>query len=257
MLVVEGMNDDAGAEEQEGLEKGMGHEVEHGGRPCAHPEGEEHVSDLADRGVSEDPFDVLLRQRAESREEERHGADDRHGGLDKGSKGKENMGPCDEIDPGGHHGRRMDEGAHRRGARHGVRQPRLERELGRFAHGAAEEQGSSGDGQGRADGPLRCSPLHQLLDVEGVQVRKEEKDADGHCRVADACYDEGLARGTAVGRVRIPETDKKIAAEAHALPAEVEKQQVVGQDEDQHGADEEIHVGKEAAVALLVDHELR
>ena len=45
----------------------MGHEVEHGGLPCAHAERQKHVPDLADGGVCEDAFDIVLSQRAKSR----------------------------------------------------------------------------------------------------------------------------------------------------------------------------------------------
>ena len=55
---------------------------------------------------------------------------------------------------------------------------------------------------------------------------------------------------------RVPEPDEQVAAEPHALPAQVEQQQVVGQHQDQHGADEQVHVGEEAAVAFLVAHVL-
>ena len=34
--------------------------------------------------------------------------------------------------------------------------------------------------------------------------------------------------------------------EPHALPADEQEQQVVGQHEDQHGRDEQVHVGEEA-----------
>ena len=85
---------------------------------------------------------------------------------------------------------------------------------------------------------------------------KEQKKADGHRRIADAGDDEGLACRTPIGRVFVPEADEQVAAETHALPAQVEKEQVVGQHQDQHEADEEVHVGEEPAVALIVAHEL-
>src|SRR3990170_544145 len=43
---------------------------------------------------------------------------------------------------GGDHRRRVDQGAHRRRAFHGVRQPDIERQLGGLAHGADKEEES-------------------------------------------------------------------------------------------------------------------
>src|SRR5215468_58290 len=51
VLVVYGLDDDAGAQEQERLEERVGEEVEQGGLPRAYSKREEHVTDLADRGI--------------------------------------------------------------------------------------------------------------------------------------------------------------------------------------------------------------
>ena len=67
---------------------------------------------------------------------------------------------------------------------------------------------------------------------------------------------KALRGGPAVRWVLIPEPDEQIAAQTHALPAQVEQQQVVGQDQDQHRPDKEIHIGEEAAISVVfVGHE--
>ena len=78
MFVIERFDDDAGAEEEQGLEEGVGQEVEHRRLPCANAKRQKHVTDLADGGVGEHAFDIVLRQRAETGQQERSGADNSH-----------------------------------------------------------------------------------------------------------------------------------------------------------------------------------
>jgi hypothetical protein len=107
------------------------------------------------------------------------------------------------------------------------------------------------------DGPHLSGALHQRLDLQRAQARRQQEQPEGHGRVPDARHDEGLLSRGAVGWIGVPEPDEQVAAEAHPLPPQVKEQQIIGQHEREHGGHEEVHVGKEAAVALLVAHELR
>ena len=148
----------AGAEEEQGLEEGVSHEVEDRRRPGADPEGEEHVADLADGGVGEHAFDVGLDQRAASREQQGRRTDDGDDGHGERRQHEDHVGAGDEIDTGGDHGRGVDQGADRGRAGHGVGQPGLERELGRLADSAAEKQQRHGYGHARSHLPVVQPP---------------------------------------------------------------------------------------------------
>ena len=76
VLVGERLDDHAGAEEEQGLEEGVRHEVEHARLPAGHAERQEHVADLADGRVGERALEVVLHERAEAGQQQRHGADD-------------------------------------------------------------------------------------------------------------------------------------------------------------------------------------
>ena len=74
----------------------------------------------------------------------------RHTAMAVGESVKNRNKPRKQIDAGGHHGCRMQQGADRRGALHGVGQPGEQRELGAFADDAAEnQQGGQRDHAGR------------------------------------------------------------------------------------------------------------
>ena len=64
-----------------------------------------------------------------------------------------------------------------------------------------------------------------------------------------------LRAAAAVGRVPVPEAHQQVGADAHAFPAQVEQQQVVRHDQQQHGGDEQVHVGEVAADRLVLPHE--
>ncbi len=75
LLLVDGMDDRARAEEEKALEEAVRHEVEDGRDVGAHAEGREHVAQLAERGVGQHALDVLLGQRDRGGQDGREDAD--------------------------------------------------------------------------------------------------------------------------------------------------------------------------------------
>ena len=115
--------------EYEGLEKGMGHEMEHGRAIGGHAGAQKHISKLTDRGVGQNALDVVLGERDRCGKKRCQSADSRDDRKGNGRQRKEKVQARDHVDPGGDHGRRMDQGAHGGWALHGVGEPNMERDL--------------------------------------------------------------------------------------------------------------------------------
>ncbi len=108
------------------------------------PQAQKHVAQLADGGIGENFLDVVLDQ-ADGRGEKRRGAaDDGHHEHGSRRMREQNVRARDDVDARSDHGGRVDQGADRRGAFHGVRQPDVERKLRRFAGRAHEQQQARG-----------------------------------------------------------------------------------------------------------------
>ncbi len=144
LLVVHGVDDRAGSEKEEGLEEGVGGEVEHGGGPAAAADRHDHVAELGEGRVGEDPLDIVLLGGDEGGEEGGDAADPGDD-IERGGGELENEEDAREhVDARRDHGGGVDEGGDGGGALHGVRQPDVERDHRRLADAAAEEEEDEG-----------------------------------------------------------------------------------------------------------------
>src|SRR6266404_5037812 len=257
LLATHGVNDAARGEEEQRFEEGVGHQVEDAGGEGADSEGEEHVAELADRGVGEDALDVRLHE-ADGGSEERGGAaddgDDEHRSR---SVSEENVRAGDDVDPGGDHGGGVNQCADRCGAFHGVRQPDIEGKLRRFTASAHEEQQArDGDGAELAHriGGQRGGFAEQRNEIERAEGFEEQEHAEHEAEVADAVDDESFFSRVRSGLAQEIKTDEQVAREADAFPSDEEQHVIGGEDEDEHEEHEEVEVGEETVVAALVGH---
>ena len=140
LLVGDGVDDRARAEEQQRLEEGMREQVEDRRAVEADAERHEHVAELRAGRIGDDALDVVLHQADGRGEEGGEGADEGHDGQRRVRQLEQRRQARQHEHAGGHHGRGMDQRRHRRRAFHGVRQPGVQRHLRRLAHGAHEQQ---------------------------------------------------------------------------------------------------------------------
>jgi len=148
----------------------------------------------------------------------------------------------------------VDQRRYRGGAGHGVGQPGLQWQLRGLAHSAPEQrQGCQGDPEVAFGEHLRRL-YQQFLDIQRTQLHEQDEQTEGHQHVTDPGNQEGLERGIAVLAFGVVEADQQVTAHAHAFPAQVEKQQVIGQYQAQHAGDEQVGIGEEARITRLAAH---
>ena len=161
-----------------------------------------------------------------------------------GAMRKRRLTPGHHVDAGGHHGGGVDQGADRRGAFHGVGQPGIKGDLGRFAGGPHEEQqGDQGD-HPVPHGELSRGGGKDGFEVDGSEGHKDQKDRQQKPVIPDAVDDEGLFAGVGGRLFLVPEADQEIGAEPHPFPADEKEEKVIGGDQNQHEEDEEIQIGE-------------
>ena len=258
VAVLQGVDDRAGREEQQGLEEGVRHQVEHAGHVARQPHRGDHEAKLGDGGIGQHLLDVELGHGHGGGKERGGRADIGHHRLRDGRQRKQRVGARDHVNAGRHHGGGVDERRDRRGAGHGVRQPDIERDLRALAGGAQQQQ----QGDGRDDGlALRVQPDrgHGAKDLAKGQRAKGPEDQEHgqqHGPVAHAVDHKGLAPGAGIAHavlaLLVPETDEQVRAQAHAFPAHEHGQVTVARHQDEHGGQEQVEVDKEAREAARV-----
>jgi len=252
VLSVHGVDDRTGAQEEQGLEERVVHQVEHaGGVPGvsllgqgkevpARPQGQEHVSQLADGRVGQNPLDVGVVQR--------------HGRCHQGSNASNDgnyehrvrrlhhhgVGTGHEVHTGLDHGGCMDKGRDRGRALHGIRKPVVQGELGGLTDRTTkDEEGAEGQHAVPADEVLEVIVEDVLVVQVPAEADEEDEQAEHEHYVADPGDQEGLLGRGGRGGLGVPEPDEQVGTQADQLP-EDEHLQVVGrQDQAQHDADEQ------------------
>ncbi len=251
LLRVHRVDHRTGAEEQEGLEHGVGGQVEHGVGRVARSEGHYHVAELTEGRKREHAFDVGLDQRDGRSDEGRdrpHVQDDHHRvGAKQRSQAR------NHVDTRGNHGGGMDQGRHRGRTLHGVGQPDVQRHLGRLAHATHEQADARPTQKGALDG----AGFHmgeQFEIVQGTGGGEEGQDAQPETPVADTVGQERLLVGVGCRMFVEEEADQQVTGQAHQLPEHVQEEQVVRQHDAHHGEGEKAQEGEEPFVAPVPVH---
>ena len=162
--------------------------------------------------------------------------------------------PRHQVHAGGDHRGRVDQRGDRRRAGHRVGQPHVQRDLRRLAGGADEQQHADQAGGDRRRGapPAKAALMRSMSSVPSAKYSRNmpsRKPASPMRLVMNAFL-------PAAGLLRVlePEADQQVRGQADALPADEQHQQRAAEHQQQHEEQEQVQVGEEARVALVVVH---
>jgi len=185
--------------------------------------------------------------------DERHSAaGERSGEADANHRGAEPRGmrqrrlqPRQCVGTGGDHRRRMQQRRDGRGPCHCREQPWGKWELAGF--------GGRGDEHSRGDNiEVGAAQPAQGVEAKRASARESGPRGEEQPEVAEAGGDERLPGRLHVGPLPPVEADQGPRHEPDELPADQEGEQVTGQHEQFHGADERGELADEAGEAVLV-----
>ena len=185
----------AGTEKEQRLEESVRHQVEDARCECPNTEGKKHIAELADGGVGEHAFDIVLHQSNRGGEKCRDRADNRDDRHRLRRHLINEIASRDHIRTGRDHRRRVDQSANRRRPFHRIGQPGVKRNLCGFS-GSSNEQSQRDSNEYRiADMEASCvDPLANRFpnscELQGAERDEDEHDADGETPVSNPVHHE-------------------------------------------------------------------
>ena len=120
----------------------------------------------------------------------------------------------------------MNQRRHRRRTFHRVRQPNLQRQLGRFARGATEQQ--------QSDQRTRHVLLPERREIHRTIAPVAHDDTEQEAEVAHPINDKSLFSRLRRRGPLVPVSDEQIGTEAHQFPKNKNHEQIISQDDAEH-----------------------
>ncbi len=255
-----GIEDGAGAQEQQALEQGVVHGVEQAARQAqrrAQAGGRDHIADLGDGVEGQQTLEIMLRQRHGNAHEHGHRADDGQQGLHRGGihGAEDDVKQTDHAVDAGlvhHTGEHHGDG----GGSHGVgiggrgvegNQIGLHAEAG-HQH-AQRQRGGGGMGGGKDGGKLRH--------VQRVALGIEQGDAEQGEGGAHGADDQIFEAGFQSALLLAAEGGQGHAGEGHDLDHDEHIEDIAGEHKTQHRAGEHQIQGVVVAQMMVPLHVLQ
>ncbi len=243
------MVDDAGHHEQGPLEKGMRHQIEHGGFDRigqAEPGQHDQQAERRHRRIGQHHFEIRLAHGQRSSGNKGRHTEKRQQDLPLGRAAEHRVEPHEKIDARLHHRRRMQVSRDRSRRLHGIRQPEVKRKLCRLGEGAAEDK-------------EQCCEIERAL-LQFVAERQEQRELGDAADVPDddkpgqqgepasARDHQGLQSRAARRLAPVIEADQQERSDGRQFPKDEEHQEAVRHDQPLHRSHEHQDEREEAAL---------
>src|SRR3989338_5320101 len=212
-------------------------------RKARKPQRHDHETQLADRGVGKNFFDVILDDGEECRQEGRQRTDIRDDMQCFRRSADKEKSARQEVYARRHHRRRVDECADRRRAFHGVRQPDIKGKLRGFAYNPAENKKRCDNErslrQETIGGKLwqkrsQCREGKGSLAAAGTRKHTNIDNAYHKPEISHTVYNKRLIACVRRGRFLEPKADQKIGAYRYEFPEHKKHQKIIGKNNPDH-----------------------
>ncbi len=258
------------AHKEQRLEERVRNQVEHAHRHAAHAQARHHVTQLRNRRISQNTFDIVLRDCDQRGKQRRGRAHPRHHrqrnrrAARQRARLHQRIHASNEINSRRHHRRCVNQRRNWRRAFHRVRQPDMQRQLAALARCTGKDQQPNrscrceSKPRRRSQQPSQRSGLHRtrtaVIEQQRTRLAEQPHHAQQKEDVADARGQESFLRCRRRRGLLIPEPDQKIRGEAHQLPAHEQKQQAVRDHHAKHRARKQREKTEEACEVFVVLH---
>src|SRR4030095_10101386 len=103
------------------------------------------------------------------------------------------------------------------------------------------------------DKPL-CGMAEHLAELDAAEGAEYQEDPQDKPKIPHPIDNEGLLAGIGRRLPGEPEADQEVGAQPHPFPSQEHQQEIVPHDQEKHGEDEQIQIGKITLEALLAMH---
>src|SRR5207248_5271772 len=216
--------------------------------------GQEHIAELRDSRIRENPLDIVLHHADAGGEDRRGRSDDGNHPKREDASIEQSMAARDHVDPRSDHRCRVNESGNWRGAFHRIRKPDVQWNLRGLAGRSKNQQQRDRSQNATVPSWVYADRIEHAAKVKRAKLADDEEHGKEEAEVSDAVDDESFFPRVGCGVFPEIEANQQVRGQADTLPADEHEQKILSQHQYRHEEHEEIEVSKEPPVPLFMSH---